>query len=960
MGRRVQRERDVLDFLERLEELAESYGYEMDDLLPCIPILLREKALLWYRNNKRVWDSWEDFVLDLKAFYLPPGLELELEEQIRNRVQGPIESAAEYATRIQTLMRRHGQMSPSARLTRLYQNLRPEYRRYMKRTEFSSVPELLRLAGELEQLTVQEKASSRRENKTTSAKTSAPSKPNTPLELFEYNWRENCWRCRQKGHRKFECTNRWVKFWKRSEDRFKLPEPSQRPPGSSQSGDIQSANQPINTTTGQFKPKDVKPGDKRPFAKIEVGQVTIHALMDTGATASVISQKVWDFIRQNNLYEKYNSVPVRGSTLGQHVVCTTGTAWVKIREDNRIFALPFHIIPTYRNDMLLGVDNLTILGYQLLKCHPSFTCYELETKYDETTAQKEIDELLQRDQDIHGPIKCAEHRIKIKPGTEPIKTRYFPKNPKMQEIMNAEVDKMLEDGIIEPSNSPWNSPVVLRDAGTAHENTERGYETPPRREPENKPRKSHFLKSSTVYLGHVIDGQGIRTDPEKVKAITEIAPPRNLKELRQFLGMISWYRRFIPNCADRTKPLTSLLQKRKKWKWEVTEQTAFEELKKCLKTAPILAAPDFSKSFSVQTDASDVGIGAVLTQEQDGNEKVIAYASRSLNKAEKNYTVTEKECLAVVWAIQKMRPYLEGYAFTVITDHQSLKWLRTMESPSGRVARWSLFLQQYDFDVVYRKGKWNKVADALSRSHPSNNDETDDSRSQLVIESLELGDAWYERIKRGVENDPQRYAEYCLKDGLLYRHAYHSLDYTDRGDTWKLCIPAAGVDKIMRENHDTPSAGHGGIAKTIARISRSYYWPRMRAEITEYVRRCIKCQAYKPSQQPPSAPMGTIPATRPWAVVSADIIGPKPRSSNGMSYLVVFQDKFTKWIEVHPLRQQKASAIARVFKEHVVLRFGRVETIITDNGTPFISKEFTSLLETFHIKHVRTPILSTM
>ncbi|XP_074096732.1 uncharacterized protein LOC141525928 [Cotesia typhae] len=205
-------ERDILDFLERLEELAESYGYEMDDLLPCIPILLREKALLWYRNNKRAWVSWEDFVQDLKAFYLPPGLELELEEQIRNRVQGPIESAAEYATRIQTLMRRHGQMSPSARLTRLYQNLRPEYRRYMKRTEFSSVPELLRLAGELEQLSMQEKASSRRENKTTYAKTPASTKPSTSLELFEYNWRENCWRCRQKGHRKPECTNRWVKF----------------------------------------------------------------------------------------------------------------------------------------------------------------------------------------------------------------------------------------------------------------------------------------------------------------------------------------------------------------------------------------------------------------------------------------------------------------------------------------------------------------------------------------------------------------------------------------------------------------------------------------------------------------------------------------------------------------------------------------------------------------------------
>ncbi|XP_053592997.1 apical junction molecule-like [Microplitis demolitor] len=158
-------ERDVQDFLERLEELAESYGYEMDHLVPCIPILLREKALLWYRNNKRDWVSWEDFVSDLKAFYLPPGLELELEEQIRNRVQRSTETAAEYATRLQTLMRRHGQMTNTARLTRLYHNLRLEYRRYIKRTEFTTVPELLRLAGEYEQLLAQERAPPTKEAK---------------------------------------------------------------------------------------------------------------------------------------------------------------------------------------------------------------------------------------------------------------------------------------------------------------------------------------------------------------------------------------------------------------------------------------------------------------------------------------------------------------------------------------------------------------------------------------------------------------------------------------------------------------------------------------------------------------------------------------------------------------------------------------------------------------------------
>ncbi|XP_014298085.2 trichohyalin-like [Microplitis demolitor] len=204
-------ERDVQEFVERLEESAESYGYEMDHLVPCIPILLREKALLWYRNNKRDWVSWEDFVSDLKAFYLPPGLELELEEQIRNRVQRSTETAAEYATRLQTLMRRHGQMTSTARLTRLYHNLRPEYRRYIKRTEFTTVPELLRLAGEYEQLIAQERAPPAKETKQPPRKPVKTATP-APLEILEYNWRECCWRCRQRGHTKPECTNQWVKF----------------------------------------------------------------------------------------------------------------------------------------------------------------------------------------------------------------------------------------------------------------------------------------------------------------------------------------------------------------------------------------------------------------------------------------------------------------------------------------------------------------------------------------------------------------------------------------------------------------------------------------------------------------------------------------------------------------------------------------------------------------------------
>lgn len=215
-------ERDVLDFIERIDELTESYGFQKDKLVHCIPMLLREKAIHWYRNNKRDWVSWEDFTSDLKSFFLPPGREIELEEQIRNRVQRETELAKEYATSLQTLMRRHGQMTPQAKLARLYQNLRPEYRRYIKRTEFTNVPELLRLAGEFEQLVAQENGQPQTSNKPAAGKantgkpaTGKTTKPAASLEILEYDWREHCWRCRQKGHQQPQCTNQRVKFCSR-------------------------------------------------------------------------------------------------------------------------------------------------------------------------------------------------------------------------------------------------------------------------------------------------------------------------------------------------------------------------------------------------------------------------------------------------------------------------------------------------------------------------------------------------------------------------------------------------------------------------------------------------------------------------------------------------------------------------------------------------------------------------
>lgn len=218
--------------------------------------------------------------------------------------------------------------------------------------------------------------------------------------------------------------------------------------------------------------------------------------------------------------------------------------------------------------------------------------------------------------------------------------------------------------------------------------------------------KCQFCRSELRYLGHVVNENGLSVDPDKVRAILDFPQPKTVKQVRRFNGLASWYRRFIPNFAGIMAPITKLLRKTKQFKWEEEQESAFREIQTLLISAPLLACPDFSKPFTLQTDASNSGLGAILAQKFDDGDRPIAYASRALTKHEKKYFASEVECLCVLSAIKKFRPYIEGVYFTVITDHSALRWLHNLKDPTGRLGRWALELQSYDFEVQHRPGQY--------------------------------------------------------------------------------------------------------------------------------------------------------------------------------------------------------------------------------------------------------------